>query len=58
MIHHGRPDRIELDIAVAGHGVLVSRHQAGMEAPLPQAAGAALLGIDAFRVTLRQVLHQ
>lgn len=57
MFDYPGPDRVELDVGVAGEQVGFRLHQAGFEAPLPQCSAAPIGVIDVGDVASPEVLH-
>lgn len=57
IIRHACPDRIELDVAVAGKNVAFAIHEARLVAPLPQSAAAPVPGIEQADVPAPESLH-
>jgi len=55
--HHPRTYRVEFDVTLAGEQVLISIHQRGMKAPLPESAGTALTLIHQTNVAAVHRLH-
>lgn len=57
MFHHLGPDRVQLDVAVAGQDVVLALGEAGPEATLPKRSRSLVGAVDVLHIALPEVLH-
>lgn len=55
--HDARANGIELDVSIAGKGVVFAVHQGRLEPPLPERAGTPVAGVEAADIPAPDGLH-